>query len=112
MAYELNADKTRAIMPINDFAGVCGYFFNAEFDPECKSRPNNGYNCKHPECEEVYNGVGCCFSWGCPFGWMADEEDCAGFGWDYEENEFIVVVDEQMLRRIIERENKYAVKNE
>ena len=87
-------------MPINDFANVCGYFFNANFDKDCKSYPNNGYNCKHPECEEVSDGIGCCFAFSCPLGWEADEEDCKGFGYDYEKGEFIVTENQEIITKL------------
>lgn len=100
--YKLNKDGTRAIMTINGFANICGYFFNANFDDSCSTCPNNGYNCKHPDCEEEYKGIGCCHTWSCPFGFEADEEDCKEFGYDYEEGEFIVVFDAGMLEKLAE----------
>jgi hypothetical protein len=78
-------------MEINTLANRCGYFFNANFEPEAKATPNNGYNCRHPEQSENYQGVGCCFSWSCPLGYEADEEDCESFGLECEESEFIIV---------------------
>lgn len=87
-------------MPINAFANMCGYFFNAQFDGRYDISPNHGYNCNHSECEEVYEGIGCCYSWWCPFGWSADEEDCKEFGWDYEENEFIVIDNVEIIARL------------
>ena len=74
--FELNRDGTRAIMPINDMANICGYFFNAELDDSCETSPNNGYNCKHPECGEIQDDIGCCMCSSCPMGWEADEDDC------------------------------------
>lgn len=100
--FEINADETRAIMSINSLANMCGHFFNANFDTSCKSCPNNGYNCKHPECGEEFDSIGCCFSWSCPLGWEADEEDCQEFGWDYEEGEFIVTEDKEIIKKLIE----------
>ena len=99
--FELNKEQTRAFMPINDFANICGFFYNAMFDGSCKACPNNGYNCRHPECLEVKDGVGCCFAWGCPLGWEADEEDCKEFGFDYEEGEFIVTENPTILKKIV-----------
>lgn len=94
------------IYSINEFANRCDYFFNAYLtpkDPNDKTfypgrdpSPNNGYNCRHPKCGEVQEGVGCCFPWACPLGYEADEEDFANpkidhNGWtDYEEGEFII----------------------
>ena len=99
--FELNKEQTRAFMPINDFANICGFFYNAMFDGSCKACPNNGYNCKHPECSEAKDGIGCCFAWGCPLGWEADEEDCKEFGFDYEEGEFIVTENPTILKKIV-----------
>ncbi|WP_413778117.1 hypothetical protein [Caproicibacterium sp. XB1] len=82
------------IYSIDEFANQCGYFYNAYLEKGISA--NNGYNCRHPKCEEVQNGVGCCFSWGCPLGYEADEEDFANpqidhNGWtDYEEGKFII----------------------
>ena len=74
------------IYDLNDFANQCGYFYNAYLTPKdpndktfCPGRdpsPNNGYNCRHPDCGEVQDGVGCCFAWSCPLGYEADQEDC------------------------------------
>ena len=81
------------IMTINQLANICGYFFNAEFDPECDHSPNNGYNCRHEGQQEQDDGVGCCYQWSCPLENIvpADEEDCEKYGLDYEENEFVLV---------------------
>ena len=95
--FELNRDGTKAIMPINDMANVCGYFYNAELDDNCGASPNNGYNCKHPKCKEIQNGIGCCMCCNCPMGWEADEEDCEKFGVEYEEGEFIVTEEQEIL---------------
>ena len=81
-------------MAINNLANICGYFFNAELDPELKCHGvNNGYNCKHPEQEENCSGIGCCYQWSCPLENVipADEEDCKKYGLDYEESEFVLV---------------------
>ena len=95
--FELNRDGTRAIMPINDMANICGYFFNAELDDSCETSPNNGYNCKHPECGEIQDDIGCCMCSSCPMGWEADEEDCDEFGIEYEEGEYIVTEEQEIL---------------
>lgn len=99
--------KIEVMMPINTWANRCGYFYNAHFDKAALSTPNNGYNCRHPECAEVdENGVGCCFAWGCPLCYEADEEDCEAFGVeshphisfvvvlfrDFDNNEFVLFV--------------------
>ena len=98
--FELNKGRDRAIMPINDFANMCGYFYNAYLRDGISV--NNGYNCSHPKCEEVQEGVGECFEWACPFGWEADEEDCQEFGWEYEEGEFIVIDNRDIIKKLIE----------
>lgn len=100
--YEVNRDGTKAVMPINDFANICGYFFNAEFDDSCETSPNNGYNCKHPNCGEIQNGIGCCMTCSCPLGYEADEEDCVECGIEYEEGEFIITTDQEILDKLAE----------
>lgn len=86
-------DPVPDIMTINELANVCGYFYNAEFDPEAPCTPNNGYNCRHPQQEEEEDGVGCCFQWSCPLENIipADEEDCKKYGIEYEDGEFVLV---------------------
>lgn len=79
-----------ALMNINTMANRCGYFYNAYFDDGAESCPNNGYNCRHPECDDVEDGVGCCHTWSCPLCYEADEEDCNQFGIEYESNEFVI----------------------
>lgn len=81
------------IMTINQLANICGYFFNAEFDPECDHSPNNGYNCRHEGQQKQDDGVGCCYQWSCPLEniFPADEEDCEKYGLDYEDGEFVLV---------------------
>jgi hypothetical protein len=79
------------LMEINTWANRCGYFYNANFDPDAPCTPNNGYNCKHEAQEEQTNGVGCCFTWSCPLGVEANEEDCETFGVEYEDSELIIV---------------------
>lgn len=80
---------------INELANKCGYFYNAYL--ENGSSYNNGYNCKHPKQTEVQDGNGGCFSWSCPLGYEADEDDFKNLqidknGWtEYEEKEFVVV---------------------
>lgn len=81
------------IMTINQLANICGYFFNAELDPDSEFSPNNGYNCRHEGQQEKDGGVGCCYQWSCPLENVipADEEDCKKYGLDYEESEFVLV---------------------
>ncbi len=83
------------IMTIDEFANQCGYFYNAELDQEAPCVPNNGYNCRHPDQEERYKGVGCCFQRSCPLAIPADEEDCKKYGYEYEESEFVLIEDEK-----------------
>ena len=61
-----------------------------------------GYNCKHPDCDLIEDGYGCCHTFSCPFGWEADKEDCINFGLDYEEGEFIVTEDRPILTKLID----------
>lgn len=98
--FEFNHDKTKAMFPINDFANICGYFYNAYLADGISY--NNGYNCKHPKCEEIQLGVGGCFSWCCPLGWSAEEEDCKEFGFDYEEDEFIITDNAEIIGKLKE----------
>ena len=89
------------LMEINTWANRCGYFYNAyltpkdsgdtEFYPGRDPSPNNGYNCRHPDCDCMEDGVGCCYTWSCPFGFEADEEDCKAYGVEHQESEFIIV---------------------
>lgn len=96
----INGDGTRAIISINSLANMCGYFYNSEAEGDCAFCPNNGYNCKHPECQTKEEGIGCCYAWGCPLGWEADEEDCGEFGVDYEESEFVVTENQKILEQL------------
>jgi predicted transcriptional regulator len=89
-----NGEEVPDFMSINQLANICGYFYNANFDPEAESCPNNGYNCRHPAQEEVSDKVGCCFQWSCPLPHVApaDEEDCMKYGYeDAEELEYVLV---------------------
>ena len=70
---------------------MCGCFYNATLAEPPVYGVNNGYNCKHPEQEESYGGIGCCYQWSCPIACPADEEDCEKYGIEYEENEFVLV---------------------
>ena len=81
------------VMTINQLANICGYFFNAEFDPDSEFSPNNGYNCRHEGQQEKDGGVGCCYQWSYPLENVipADEEDCKKYGLDYEDSEFVLV---------------------
>lgn len=98
--FELNSRGTRAIMPINSFATMCGYFYNAVYNNFDSPAPNNGYNCNHPECKRIEEGYGCCHAWACPLGWEADEEDCSEFGIEYEEGEFLITKNPETLKRL------------
>lgn len=72
---------------------LCAAFHHEDetFYPGRDLSPNNGYNCRHPGCEIVEDGIGCCYAFSCPLAYEADEEDCARFGVEYEEGEFMVV---------------------
>lgn len=67
------------IMPINKFANICGYFYNAYIEKDFSC--NNGYNCSHPNQsetdtnEETGEEIGKCYCWSCPMGYEADRED-------------------------------------
>lgn len=81
------------IVALDELAKTCGYFYNAEWDNGCKC-PNNGYNCKHPDCGEKEDGVGLCMSFTCPVAYEADEEDCEKVGIEYQEGEYMIVPNE------------------
>jgi len=101
----------RKIHQINNFANVCGYFFNAYMSEnfEC----NNGYNCKHPQQEETDTNeatgkeIGKCYAWSCPLGYEAGEDDFTDIEIDqngyteWEESEFIVVDDDKFFGKAI-----------
>lgn len=96
--YKINSDKTKAITSINCLANICGYFYNAAYGNFNIPAPNNGYNCNHPDCEEIEDGYGCCYSFSCPLAREADEEDCSEFGFEYEEKEFVIIENEEILK--------------
>lgn len=98
--FEVSKKRTKAILSINHLANICGYFFNSALDNNCNTSPNNGYNCSHPDCGEVVEGIGCCHAWSCPFGWEADEEDCREFGFEYEEGEYVTTDNTEILEKI------------
>jgi hypothetical protein len=54
------------VLTFDEFAGRCEYFYCYNGDTNF----NNGYNCSHPDCEEIEeeNGekIGCCHSYTCP----------------------------------------------
>jgi hypothetical protein len=93
------------IYDIDVFANTCGYFYNACVEESFNC--NNGYNCRHPEQEELeFNKktgktVGRCHAFSCPLGAEADEEDFIDpdvdqNGYDtYEEGHFIIVEEEE-----------------
>lgn len=63
-----------AVMPLNTFANICGFFYNACLAEGCEDKPvvNNGYNCKHPDVGEEDEGIGCCLASACPLAYPAD----------------------------------------
>lgn len=79
------------LMQINSLANRCNFFYNANFDPEAIVCPNNGYNCRHKDCQEQQDGIGYCMASACPLAYEADEKDCDDAGVEYEEGEFMVV---------------------
>jgi hypothetical protein len=94
------AKVTKKIHSINEFANMCGYFFNACIEQNFIC--NNGYNCNHPEQkeadvnEEAGTKVGRCYAWSCPLAYEADEEDFQdpeidNQDFEYEECEYVVV---------------------
>ena len=95
--FELNTNGTKAIMPINDMANICGYFKDTE-------HVNNGYGCSHSECGDKQNGIGCCLPCNCPLGWESDEEDCEEFGIEYDDGEYIVTDNQEILDKLSESE--------
>jgi uncharacterized protein YfaQ (DUF2300 family) len=89
----------RKIEHLNVFANRCGYFYNAYLEKDVSI--NNGYNCNHPDQEEIETTedgekIGRCFCWSCPLGYEPDEEDFQNpeidnQGYTYEKCEFIVI---------------------
>ena len=69
----------RKIWELNDFANQCGYFYNAYLEKGISM--NNGYNCRHTECEDTEKDevtgeeIGRSFSFSCPLACEADQED-------------------------------------
>ena len=88
------------IWDINDFANQCGYFYNAYLEKGVSI--NNGYNCRHIECEETEineatgEEIGKCYAFSCPLAYEADQEDfddpdVDNDGWEeYEEAEKVL----------------------
>lgn len=108
------------ILELNQFANLCGFFFNMEHDEALKNFPcrvNNGYNCRHPKQEEYEeeNGVqiGKCLCKSCPLGFPPGYDDLVRYGIvdpaayksaeEYEmghDTDYIWVTDEAALRRL------------
>lgn len=105
------------ILELNDFANLCGHFYNAEYHDPSLPNCNNGYNCQHPMQEEGREVgekfIGSCYSWSCPLGYPPDGHDLKKYGvveddadWikdDESDLDYIVVTDPkaiQMLRRM------------
>lgn len=63
-----------AVMPLNTFANICGFFYNACLAEGCEDKPvvNNGYNCKHPDVGDEDEGIGYCLVSACPLAYPAD----------------------------------------
>lgn len=82
-------NRMKKLITIDELANRCGYLFNAMFDDNCNSCPNNGYNCRHPESLEE-DGVGVCLASSCPIAYTADEQDCKKYGVDYDEDTYMI----------------------
>lgn len=74
----MSKDKMIVLMPLNRLANCCGYFYNCNFTEAGKEQPdvNNGYNCRHPDCGDEENGIGCCRADTCPLAYPADGMIC------------------------------------
>lgn len=66
------------LITLNALANRCGHFYNDSFNDLCGERPlvNNGYNCNHPDCEEISCGVGMCLGSCCPVAYRSDGRIC------------------------------------
>ena len=75
-------DTVEALMELNTFCDICGYFYNADLESAGDSHPsvNNGYNCRHPHCEDAEFGIGCCRASCCPLSYPADGLVCQRCG--------------------------------
>ena len=82
----------KVLMNMNDWSGICGYFFDFDANIELEiEEKNNGYNCWHSNRGHKKVGVGGCHVGVCPLGYEADEESCMKFGVEYEEAKYIIV---------------------
>ena len=77
------AESTTFIMDFDLFTDFCGHFFccdTTEGYEDC-ANINNGYNCSHPEQEEVEEDeltgkeVGCCHAFSCPLCYPASNRN-------------------------------------
>lgn len=116
-------DVPDLVMELNDFANHCGYFFNAYMQDNITA--NNGYNCSHPDQDEIVEdeesgkAAGCCYCWSCPLGYPPDGKDLVNYGILSEEDaraeyfdecsgeymtakDYIVVSDADTIRRLRE----------
>lgn len=75
----------KVLMSLNSLANRCGYFFNNDLKNPSGPSVNNGYNCSHPDCEEVQDGIGCCYSFSCPLAYSADGLVCSHAGVECED---------------------------
>ncbi len=81
------------IIDFDNFVKQCDYFYT-----DNKKHVNNGYNCNHPQQKYKEEGIGCCYSWTCPFGHEAEKEDFENEkidnnGWKKDEDGLFVVYD-------------------
>ena len=111
------------ILELDEFANLCGWFYNAYLRDGIEA--NNGYNCSHPEQEEIREDetsgktAGCCFCWSCPLAYAPGPEEMIEHGAITEEDaaesiaigesiyrgdsDYVVVSDEAMIARLRER---------
>ena len=102
------------ILDTDEFANLCGYFFNAEYHDLTLPNCNNGYNCKHQRQEEGTEVgdrfIGSCYAWSCPLGYPPDAHDLKKYGViedDCNEDEckesnsdYVVVTDQETIQRL------------
>lgn len=102
------------ILGINEFADLCGCFFNAEFHDLSLPSCNNGYNCKHQEQTEGTEVgdrlIGSCYAWSCPLGYPPSAYDLKKYGvlesggedeGEESNNDYIVVTDCETVQRLL-----------
>ena len=78
----ISKDKKTALITLDDLIRICGHFYDAE--EEKGVNVNNGYNCNHPQQDEIDEGCGCCYAFSCPLGVEAELEEFRKFGFNEE----------------------------